>query len=274
MPGTKDDMPTKANRFREHFLVWLTLSLAVVVGSLATVLQYLGTSPSDGSRVSQPVAPSSSGSAAVAAVPTRETRSLTPAAVSDLTRSTVGECLDASHAVLPCDAAHVYQLYSEGSRCDSNTMLAFLGGQLPVDVLGDDVRPVALVVDDRPVCALASPVPGPLLANVQDVLASPGGDVWRKCYDSRVVKEVPCSVPHTDEAVYSGLPAGSAPLDCAARAETYIGTTLSSLGTALHVTATRQSATYECFVGVDSPNSLTASLRRLGTNSLPISSDQ
>jgi hypothetical protein len=197
---------------------------------------------------------------------------LTVAAVPPSGTISIGSCLAYGHAV-SCDAPHQSEVYSVNSACNMKDLVGYLGGTPDTDVLRSTIAPITVKLQGQTVCIVSIPSGAQTSGSVKQVLDTPGGDVWRRCLDNRYGREVPCSDPHTDEFVFSGLLSPSESLDCTDRASRYLMATVAGLSTQLTVRDARQGTTLQCLVEVLGENVLNSSVRRIGTNALPITPD-
>jgi hypothetical protein len=170
---------------------------------------------------------------------------------------------------VPCDATHAAETFRATPACDEATLLAFLGGVPGRDVLLSTVDSHAEQLPGTPtasICIVEVPAEVSSRSN-QDVLLPRRWDAWRSCADM-LGRETPCSAPHKGETVYDGAATSAqADVDCLQRADDYLGGPYSRWSVELQL---RQSGE-RCVLETRGNNSLTGSLRRLGSRSLPLS---
>jgi hypothetical protein len=182
----------------------------------------------------------------------------------------VGKCFTAAWIPTGCDAVHHWEAIAVGGACGPAELLVYLGGVPGIDVLRSDANPEVHTVDGRNACFIGAPGGGPVEGSVRDALASPRGDVWRRCIDDRVAREVHCAEPHTAEVI--GPPV-SGELNCLAQADAYAETSVARFGLHLSVTAKGSEGAQQCVVEVRGDNVLVRSLRNLSAGALPIEPD-
>jgi len=179
-----------------------------------------------------------------------------------------GDCLSQAHEMVPCDGLHTFEVTSLGAPCSTDTLIAYLGGISGVDVLNPQVKSQEATVDGTAVCLLQKGTDRLSTMSARDSLLSPVGDAWRWCIDDDAARTVACDMPHTSEVISAQT--GSEPLDCERRASEYTETSLSRFTFELSVSARGSEGAQHCVIDVRGDNSLTASLRRLGSGALPI----
>jgi hypothetical protein len=185
----------------------------------------------------------------------------------------VGRCLDTSSRIVSCSSVHEAELFGTGSDCSEAVLLGYLGGQPSLDIVSPLIHRFTVQVGATQFCAVQPASDFPPSTSAHRILDDNAlGSYWRRCRDDRVGgREVLCSQPHTSEFVYSGVLAASDSLNCAARATTYLAIDISTDLAQLSVVPAVQGSMSECLVEVRGENHLTGSLRRIGTESLPIS---
>lgn len=189
------------------------------------------------------------------------------------TQNAVGQCLSTDTRVVPCDFTHRFEVVAAPTtKCSQGDITEYLGGDPDVDVIFVIAKPMR--VSNSSVCAIANHSGTDRPGSVRNVLqAAPGSD-WRRCFDSRGRRhDVPCDLPHTGE--YVGMPAATAPnlRSCESAAEVYLATTLDQVPelkiSPLPVMGPTDSRP-RCLLSVRGANLLTASVRSLGPNALPL----
>jgi hypothetical protein len=146
-------------------------------------------------------------------------------------------------------------------------LLGYLGGAVGADVLRSDLSlSTASTADGGTVCTVGW-TDGSLTGSQRGVLTSPAGDDWRRCRLA-TGSEVPCSERHTAEVVFdrSDTQDQTAALNCEARAGQYVGRPFDQVADELKAVEDGG----QCVVEVRGDNVLTASLRNLRSNALPI----
>jgi hypothetical protein len=184
----------------------------------------------------------------------------------------LGSCLSDAREVVPCDTAHTYEIFAPGpAPCSKHLLVSYLGGVASLDVLGNEVKSVAITLQGGTECALTSSTGKLMNATARDILTTSRGDIFRKCIDLRKEIEVPCSEPHTSEVVYDAESSSGAEVNCPSKAAQYIDKDPASFASDLKVILVEVNGMPECQVTVLGHNVLTASIRNLGTQALPIS---
>ncbi|TYP87224.1 hypothetical protein BD833_107164 [Blastococcus xanthinilyticus] len=229
------------------------MGVVVFAAAVATVLTYVGNSDEASGGTGSP-APSS-----ILSPPPAEAHASEP--VHD-TAPAVGSCLDSGDAPAPCDGPHAAEVFATGD-CSETALLTYLGGQSGQDVLRE-LSTASLPTGDTVVCTVTAPEGALAGGSHRDVLLSDAGDAWRRCVD-HVEREVGCAQPHVAEVVFDRRDTAD-PLDCARRADDYLGTPFATKSADLRVLQDEQ----RCLLAVRGDNILTGSLRRLGSQSLPL----
>jgi hypothetical protein len=178
----------------------------------------------------------------------------------------VGSCLDAGNHVTACDAAHSTEVISTMDDCNMETLLRYLGGIPSQDFLLSSISPTTASLGSGNVCLATGPS-GALTTRIADVLLVPAGDAWRRCVDT-AEREVACSSPHKSEFILDHAPSGE-DVNCAGRADAYLGSPFARHSNDLELDPLGDG----CLISVRGRNVLTASLRRLGAQALPIRAD-
>jgi hypothetical protein len=183
-----------------------------------------------------------------------------------------GTCLDGSMASVPCTAIHRFEVVAQaGSSCDVATAMAYLGGNKDLDVLRADVEQM------DGACLVSGMDDPDRTSAIEGIFAAPppAADPFRLCRDDRVAAtEVSCDVPHTGEIV--GVPAGSVPdqAGCEAAASAYLSLSFNRVSDRLKVvtlsTTDPNDGQPRCVITVRGNELLTASLRNIRTNALPM----
>lgn len=179
----------------------------------------------------------------------------------------VGACLDEKAQAVACDTTHRYEVFGTApasGTCARQDMMAYLGGSSRIDVLLAAVKPTRLTVRGSDVCAVD--IGSTLQAPVAGVLASRRGDALRRCWDSQVGAEVPCSSAHSAEVISSP---DTGTQTCAQLAEGYLEAPLEDVRFDLRVLVVAGHPD-ECRIVVLGHNVLTASVRGLGTRAVPL----
>jgi hypothetical protein len=182
-----------------------------------------------------------------------------------------GDCLSAGRVVVSCAAPHRWQvLGGSAADCSARALVRYLGGLVPPDVI---VTTVTRVGGDG--CVFADPSGGDGTGSAAGVLAGPAGDRWRRCRDDRSTRtDLGCADAHTGE--YVGLPAGAVPdlALCTRAAEDYMELAFDRVAGRLKVVPVAPPGAgpsdVSCRIDVLGHDVLTASLRRIGVNALPL----
>ncbi len=177
--------------------------------------------------------------------------------------ATQAQCWSATVAAAPCESEHRYELLPGG--CDLPTLASYLGGRSDLDVPDAEAR--LGVVNDR--CVLD---PGrTVVGSAAGILASSGDDAWRLCYDTAKASYMNCSLPHAGEFVATGRVGRATLAECTEAAETYLDQSLAELPELQVQAVTTGRLLGGCFVSARGSQHLTASVRSLGPNTLPLS---
>ena len=179
----------------------------------------------------------------------------------------VGTCLDEKAQAVACDTTHRYEVFGTAlasGTCARRDMMAYLGGSSRIDVLLAAVKPTRVTAGGSDACAVD--IGSTLQAPVAGVLASRRGDALRRCWDSRVDEEVPCSSAHSAEVISSP---DSGTQTCAQLAEQYLEAPLEEVRFDLRAVVVAAHPD-ECRIVVLGRSVLTASVRGLGTRAVPL----
>lgn len=184
---------------------------------------------------------------------------------------TVGECLATDHHPTSCNAIHRYEVVAVNTReCNADVAMPYLGGNRDLDVMR-----ASFVLDDYGSCLVANADNTDRSASVRGILLSSVGDSFRLCRDDRTVPTtVGCDTAHTSEFV--GFPADTVPdqTDCEAAASAYMDLAVREISDRLSIgvipTSTSSSDLPSCVITVRGNEVLTASVRNLRTNALPM----
>lgn len=180
-----------------------------------------------------------------------------------------GSCADAGGTAVTCDGPHAYEAVEMSADCSSSALMAYLGGDEGIDVLGPGVGSSVVQIDGSTTCAVTAPAGGTLVSTARESLRSSAGDAWRWCLSQENDTSISCSTSHDREVIGpTGTQTGA--LNCAARADRYLEVPLRNHDRQLYVTSEQVDGAQRCIVGVRGDNRLTASLRRLRSSSLPI----
>ncbi|WP_456599859.1 hypothetical protein [Blastococcus sp. SYSU DS0616] len=229
------------------------MGAVLFAAAAATVLTYVDNSDEVSGGTGSP-APLSTPSIPPAAAPVGEP-------VHD-TAPAVGSCLDSDDAPAPCDGPHSTEIFATGD-CSEAALLAYLGGRPGQDVLRE-LSTASPPIGDTVACTVAAPEGALVGGSHRDVLLSNAGDAWRRCID-QLQRGVGCAQPHIAEVIFDRGDTTD-PLDCARRANDYLGTPFARVSADLRVLQDGQG----CLLAVRGDNILTGSLRRLGSQSLPL----
>jgi hypothetical protein len=167
-----------------------------------------------------------------AASPGSSSRTGGPSPLGDT--PTVGQCFTAEWMPTGCDVVHHWELIAVDDACGPPELLAYLGGVSGIDVLISDATPLTRTVDGRNGCFIGAPGGGAMEGSMRDALQEAHGDIWRRCIDDRVAREVTCAEPHTDEVV---SPPVAGEVNCQALADAYAETSLARFGLELSIGA-------------------------------------
>jgi hypothetical protein len=196
-----------------------------------------------------------------------------PSSMVDSSPATVlsfGACLSLKKEAVSCSVQHAAEVYVVGSHCNPTALLRYLGGVDRVDVLALTVESTNISTSGGLICVASNADEQNLTGSVRNILATQSGDGWRRCLDNRFNREVNCSVTHTDEFVFAGALAPGETLDCSSRAQTYLNAPVERFSGQLTVREATSSGQSGCVVEALGSNLLTASVRRIGVQALPM----
>ncbi|MGY1749264.1 hypothetical protein [Modestobacter sp. SYSU DS0511] len=234
------------------------MSATLFAAAVATVLTYVQASgEANGGGTASPTASSSSSVAPPAPSGTTTAEDPAPPPVP-----VVGSCVDTDGALAACDGPHAGEVFATDD-CSEEALLAHLGGQPGRDVLRE-LPTASRSIGGTTVCTVAAPDGARTDGSHRDVLLRAEGDAWRRC-QNQLQREVGCAQPHVAEVVFERGNAAD-PLDCARRADDYLGTPFASKSADLQLLQDER----RCLIAVRGDNVLTGSLRRLGSSSLPL----
>jgi hypothetical protein len=179
----------------------------------------------------------------------------------------VGDCLPSSlDRTIRCDISHQYQVVANGA-CTVDALVQFLGGRPGVEVINVEPKVLELKPAGK-ACAVTDPTAPVVVTSARNALQS-GGSGWRRCRDDRIGADVPCAQLHTAEYV---LTASASVVDCDQAASTYLNAPPLRFKGRLQVETLQSSAGPICLVAVQGADLLTATIRNIGTSSLPLTS--
>lgn len=187
-----------------------------------------------------------------------------PTPVADLQTGTCGRLEGETFAPIPCDAAHSAEIIPASGGCDTEALIRYAGGNPEADVLHEDVR-----VEEVAGACSARLTGMDLQQSLEDILRQENGVWLRECMDGPSGEVVPCGEEHTGEVVFRENPADPSDLRCQEHAAEYMGTPLQRHYRELNVVSTEESPR-RCVVEARGANSLTGSLKNLGSNAVPI----
>lgn len=177
-------------------------------------------------------------------------------------------CLLAGESV-GCRQAHDGEVIGSSSECTHATFIRHLGGAPDIDVLRPDVRVGVFEVRGDSVCVVT--FSQQVRGSIRDAFAGGEHGQWRWCRDTkRREAAVSCLQPHDAEVVALRRTSDEQPPECYAAAAAYAETTWRRLGEAVSVEAIEVNSTPGCQVEALGANQLTASIRGIGTRTLPV----
>ncbi len=139
-----------------------------------------------------------------------------------------------------------------------------MGGSPDLDALSPNVVTATLKVAERDVCVVAHKSK-PVVGSVHNVLATEDGQLFRWCRTtSPGTADVPCSEPHDEEI----LGRASSGTDCAAVVARYLDRP--SMPMDLNASIKAVGGAERCVVSATANQRLDATLRGIGSTSLPI----
>ena len=247
-------------------IVGIVAGVATVTALLLNILWHSGSS--DGGPASRGSGAPASGSSGADGSPQGSRSANTPPIQ-------LGTCLTTAFTVVPCGVVHRFDVVSPPeSACTVPAAIAYLGGASGTDVI--IVKPKALAIPSgASACVIEDASRSDRQGSAQGELATAGGDIWRRCFDGRNLRaDVTCDKPHTRE--YVGVPTGVAPdpARCQQAAESYLGTTYAQVSNELAIgsipVVNPNDESPRCYVEARSGNLLSAPLRNVGQQALPI----
>lgn len=236
---------------------------AVVVAIIFGVLNL----PPGGGDTQTSLSPTGTTSTAGGSPETTETtqeKAPTPAPVTDPKPGTCGRIEDETFVSMPCDAPHSAEVIPASAGCGIEDFVRYAGGNSDLDVLHEDIQ----TGEVEGVCS-ARLAGTDLQQSFKDILRQDNGQRFRECVDGLAGEIVPCSEEHTGEVVFREDPANPADLQCDERAAEYMGTSVQGHYLELNIVSTEESPR-RCVVEARGANSLTGSLRDLGSKAVPI----
>lgn len=165
-------------------------------------------------------------------------------------------------APVPCSSTHTSEVFP-AENCDRESLLHFLGGTPGVDQLSGGI---SIEPTKNSSCRVTGDVVEALARSLQDVLDDPLGDKLRACALVASGEFVGCDTPHTAELIYLG----KKDVDCRQPFRAYADIAFQGHDTALKLQKVADESV-ACWVQTRSANTLTSSLRHLGTRDLPLS---
>jgi hypothetical protein len=242
---------------------------SLVIGILAGIVAIVAGAWEVADRMNHDTASGkpSAGAASPATIPTA-TSSRSPSG-SQITPSTVGVkngCISSDNRPVDCDESHRYEAFP--GECAIDAMLDYMGGRAGLDVAFG--HPIALGAGR---CLLDSG--REVSKSARDVLATDDGDdAWRRCYDSRRNRIIPCDEPHSGEYVATGGKSKASQDECIAAAGAYMDRSVAANSELLRVQVINKTDDDQnsprCLISIRGTQRLSASVRRIGVNTLPL----
>lgn len=248
-----------------HTLKLVAAGIAVVAGlaTIATFVLDLGDRiPDHAASGEASPAVTSAASPATANSPKRSP-ARTPTSVAE-----ASGCLTSNYQPVDCREQHRYELLPQD--CSTAALLEYMGGRAGLDVaLGHP----ATWNDGQ--CLLD--VGRDMSSSAKDVLAADvADDGWRRCYDARRNRIVPCDEPHSGEYVATGAKGKANQAECEETAGTYMERSIAANADLLRVQVIANTDddqnSARCLISARGTQRLAGSLRRLGVNTVPIAS--
>lgn len=184
--------------------------------------------------------------------------------------SLAGRCLDPGASLVTCDVTHSAE-YFQSSTCTEGTLLEYAGGVEGLDTLLHSVQIVS-APSGQGLCLVH--VAENRSGTLRDSLTTNAGDDLRRCLASDTNGEVSCNSSHKGEVVGMQAKSNLTSLNCEVVATQYMGEPFSRYEASLSLTTADTSTMHGCAVFARGSNVLTASLRRLGVKSLPITAQE
>lgn len=188
----------------------------------------------------------------------------TPVPAADPKPGTCGRIEDETFVFVPCDVPHSAEIIPASVACNIEDFVRYAGGNPDLDVLHEDVQ----IGKVEGACS-AQLAGTDLQQSFKDILRHDNGVRFRECVDGLADEVVPCSEEHTGEVVFREDPADPAELRCDERAAEYMGTSRQRHYRELKTVNTEEPPR-RCVVEASGVNSLTSSLRDLGSKAVPI----
>lgn len=161
---------------------------------------------------------------------------------------------------IACSAAHDAELIT-ATACDEAGLVVVMGGNPAIEILRGGLTYSA----QSGGCLVGGLDRFAVVSSVQGLLQSDQGDGFRVCRDDATATEVGCDTRHSAELIYRN----GQDVDCAASFQTYTGDTFANRSGDLKLTKTAGQSV-ECWVGPRLTNPLTASVRNLKNQTLPL----
>lgn len=162
--------------------------------------------------------------------------------------------------VTSCQGAHTEERAALDS-CTNEGLIYYMGGNPELDILREGLS--ANPTDEE--CAITG-IESRTAQSLKDILPQPAGDAYRQCWDKETNLPIACDLPHFAEAIYSGGPEA---VDCEAHFGNYVGRPYHQFRMQLNVEL-RPGPTTSCWAKVRAHTHLTASIRDLGNQQLPL----
>lgn len=235
-------------------LVWLGLVLGIGA-SVVTILAFVLPLLAQGDESASPPSVTST----ITSTGERTSGSTTPA-------PDPGVCLE-SQQLISCQRPHSVEVIGAGTSCTTSQLVSYLGGSPSVDVLNPDVRVSRGILQGKSVCVLGTPS---RQGSARDALLHAGHGGWRWCVNlKRQQVAIACDQRHDAEVVAVVAADGPAP-DCFAAAAGYAATSWRALEPSLTARPASLNSKRVCVAEALGDNQLTATIRSIGTQALPI----
>lgn len=184
--------------------------------------------------------------------------------------ASIGTCLsraDDGSSEVPCEVPHRAEVIASSGECNTGALTGYLGGNRSIDIVRNDLRLAKLSSGE---CSASLPPTMSVLTSVRGILDTTHSAAFRQCLNARTGMDVACDQKHTGEVVSVVDLSNAKPLNCDAAADRYMNHSLADFASQLTASNETASKNYRCVVSVKGSNSLTSTLRALGTTSLPI----
>jgi hypothetical protein len=197
---------------------------------------------------------------------------------SGVSQITVGTCLTSDLSIVDCDAVHRSEVVAAGgSGCDVAAAVQYLAGDPSLDIVRAHLVEQSWGSSGEAYCVMSSANESDRSTSVEGLFKDVAGNSLRWCRDERIAPtDIGCDEPHTAEFVGGAAGQVLSQAQCETAASDYMQISIGQVSSRLRIAAlqeTNQAAGQaRCIIAVRGNEVLTASVRNIRANALPLDS--